>query len=125
MSNAAILGPARDQTCVRCGSRAESWQHRVAAGRGGPTDRFNCVPLCGDGTRGCHGWAEANPDAAQAAFLDIPGQFVRGRYIGPDPLYRLHYNGERWDEHDGWTTAAGPSGAIPLVRVLHPTEVWT
>jgi hypothetical protein len=99
------LPPARDGLCVRCGRRAESWQHRVAKGRGGPTDEMNCVRLCGDGTRGCHGWAEHHPEQAQAVFLDIPGSFVRGYYTGPDPLYRSHYNGERWDDVDGWTTA--------------------
>ena len=119
------LPPARDGVCVRCGKRAESWQHRVSRGRGGPDDLFNCVRLCGDGVRGCHGWAEANPAAAQAVFLDVAGQFVRGRYDGPDAYYRLHYNGERWDDDDGWTTAPGPGGGIPLVPVLHPTETWT
>lgn len=101
-TNAAILGPASDHTCVRCGRRAESWQHRVAKGRGGPTDRFNCIPLCGDGTRGCHGWAESNVTAARAVFLDIPGRFERGRYIGPDDVYRQVYNGERWHPDQGW-----------------------
>ena len=43
-TNAARLGPARDHLCVRCGARAASWQHRVAKGRGGPTDRSNCLP---------------------------------------------------------------------------------
>lgn len=124
-SNAAILGSARDHACVRCRRRAESWQHRVAQGKGGPTDHFNCVPLCGDGTRGCHGWAEANPTDARAVFLDVPGGFVRGRYDGPDAYYRLHYNGERWDDSVGWTTAPGDSGGVPLVRVLAPAEVWT
>lgn len=125
MSNSATLGPARHHLCVRCEDRAASWHHRVAAGRGGPTDRFNCVPLCGDGTRGCHGWAEANPDAARDAFLDVPGSFTRGRYDGPDPYYRLHYNSERWDPDTGWTTEPGSGGAIPLVRVLDPAETWT
>lgn len=123
MGNAAILGPASDHLCARCGKPAQGWQHRVSAGRGGPTDRFNCVPLCGDGTRGCHGWAEANPAAAQEVFLDIPGRFIRGRYEGSDPLFRLHYNGERWDDDLGWTVEPGEGGTIPLVRVLAPPEV--
>lgn len=97
MTNTRILGHARDHACVRCGRRAESWQHRVSRGRGGPTDRFNCVPLCGDGTQGCHGWAEQHVEQGRQAFLDIPGSFTRGRYKGPDDLYRWHYNGEVWD----------------------------
>jgi hypothetical protein len=66
---------------------------------------FNCVRLCGDGTTGCHGWAEANPAAAQREFLDIPGYFTRGRYVGPDPLYRWRYNREVWRKSAGeWVT---------------------
>ena len=107
MSNSRILGPARGSECVRCGRRAESWQHRVSKGRSGPTDHFNCVPLCGDGTRGCHGWAEHNVAEAQAVFLDIPGSFLRGRYVGPDEVYRLHYNGEVWDATSGDWREAG------------------
>lgn len=97
MSNSSRLGPASAHLCVRCGRRAESWQHRVAKGRGGPTDYYNCVPLCGDGTRGCHGWAEHNVTAARAVGLDVAGQFERGRYVGPDDGYRWHYNRELWD----------------------------
>lgn len=108
MSNSSRLGPASAHLCVRCGRRAESWQHRVAKGRGGPTDHYNCVALCGDGTRGCHGWAEHNVTAAQAELLDIAGGFTRGRYEGPDPAYRMHYNLERWDDTDGWV-------AVPIV----------
>ena len=92
MSNTRILGPARNHPCVRCGQRAASWHHRLPAGRGGPTDRFNCVPLCGDGTRGCHGWAEANPNAAEAEFLAVRGYLLRGRYVGADEAYRSRYN---------------------------------
>lgn len=106
MSNTSKLGPASALLCARCGRRAESWQHRVSAGRGGPTDLFNCVPLCGDGVRGCHGWAEANPKLAQAVFLDIPGRFVRGRYEGPDELYRWTYNRQVWEDGVGWRDAA-------------------
>ena len=122
MSTSRILGPARSHRCVRCGRPAESWQHRVSAGRGGPTDRFNCVPLCGDGTRGCHGWAEHHVTDARAALLDIPGSFARGRYVGPDPAYRWHYNGERWSDTHGWVDA---HGAAPDDGQTIPTEVWT
>lgn len=121
-NTARILGPARDRQCVRCGRRAESWQHRVAAGRGGPTDLFNCVALCGDGTRGCHGWAEHNVTAARSLYLDIPGRFERGRYVGPDELYRWHYNGERWTDEHGWTDAYA---AAPDDPGTIAAEVWT
>jgi hypothetical protein len=85
---------ASDHLCVRCGRRAESWQHRVAAGKGGPDDLFNCVPLCGDGTRGCHGWAESRVHEARKVGLDVEGSFLRGRYVGPDETYRAYYNRE-------------------------------
>jgi hypothetical protein len=122
MGSTSHLGRASDRLCVRCGRRANSWQHRVAAGRGGPTDAFNCVPLCGDGTRGCHGWAEHNVTAAREVFLDIPGRFVRGRYEGSDPMYRWHYNGEAWDDEAGWVDADATSPTDPI---HHPHEVWT
>jgi hypothetical protein len=117
------LGRASDHACVRCGRRAESWQHRVARGRGGPDDAWNCVPLCGDGTRGCHGWAEANPAAARVVYLDVPGRFVRGRYEGPDPFYRAHYNREVWTETDGWVEREDPVAVT--IPDGDPTERWT
>ena len=101
-SNAALLGPARERYCVRCGRGAQSWHHRVPEGRGGPTDRFNCVPLCGHGTIGCHGWVEHHRTEATAGFLLIPGSFERGLYVGPDFVYRARYNGEVWDDELGW-----------------------
>jgi hypothetical protein len=63
------------------------------------------VPLCGSGTTGCHGWAESHVTDARAVGLDVPGSFVRGRYVGPDDTYRLRYNNERWDGED-WVSAA-------------------
>lgn len=122
MSNSRILGPARDRQCVRCGRRAESWQHRVSSGRSGPTDLFNCVPLCGDGTRGCHGWAEHHVAEARAVFLDIPGSFTRGRYVGPDEAYRWHYQREVWSDEHGWVDA---HGAAPDDVQGIAAEVWT
>jgi hypothetical protein len=40
--------------------------HRLKRGQGGLWEPQNIVAVCGDGTRGCHGWCEANPDAAEA-----------------------------------------------------------
>jgi 5-methylcytosine-specific restriction endonuclease McrA len=56
--------------CERCGSVTEdlSLHHRRKRSQL-PKDRLwelsNCVILCGDGVRGCHGWVEHNPDAAR------------------------------------------------------------
>ncbi len=52
--------------CERCGRPAESVHHRVKEGQGGRWCGSNCVEACGDGTRGCHGWAEHEPNAAHA-----------------------------------------------------------
>ena len=100
--NARILGSARDHLCVRCGRQAHGWHHRVPESRSGPTDRWNCLPLCGHGTTGCHGWVEHHPAEARAAYLSVAGTFVRGRYVGPDDAYRAFYNGEAWCDERGW-----------------------
>jgi len=120
--NSAILGPARNHLCVRCGRPAASWHHRLPEGRGGPTDGWNCVPLCGDGTRGCHGWVEHHPAEARAVFLAIPGTYGAAGYVGPDPGYRWHYNGQRWSDTHGWVDAYG---AAPDDVTGLATEVWT
>jgi len=65
-----------DHRCARCGRSASfgylplTTQHRVARGMGGTKDPAvnlpsNLLTLCGDGTRGCHGWVEANPAEAK------------------------------------------------------------
>lgn len=48
--------------CEVCGlRRAESMSHRISKSRGGSWAPQNLIHTCGDGTRGCHGWFEANP----------------------------------------------------------------
>ena len=59
---------------------------------------------------------------ARAVFLDIPGSFTRGKYVGSDPGYRWHYNGERWSDTHGWVDAY--SAAPDDVQSI-PAEVWT
>lgn len=51
------------ERCCRGGST--SLHHRKKRGQGGKWDPENCVILCGTGTTGCHGWCEANPNAAE------------------------------------------------------------
>lgn len=46
--------------CAHCGLRAESLHHIVSKARGGDDVEANLVPLCGDGTRGCHGLLESH-----------------------------------------------------------------
>lgn len=69
----------RDQgCCVKCGQylhgeRGYAWsiQHRKARGMGGARwdstrgNAANGILLCGNGTQGCHGWVERNPDEAR------------------------------------------------------------
>jgi hypothetical protein len=50
--------------CERCGGIGESIHHRQNEGQGGPWTPSNCVWLCGDGVRGCHGWATNYPLSA-------------------------------------------------------------
>lgn len=53
--------------CERCGLRdAESVHHRLKKSQGGRWSPANCVAVCGDGVRGCHGYIEEHPDAAFA-----------------------------------------------------------
>jgi hypothetical protein len=98
------LPPANTLPCVMCGQRGSNRHERVPRSQGGPRDAFNTVILCGSGTTGCHGWVTEHPKEAKAMFLDIPGQFVRGFYVGPDPEFRRHYNGEVWTDQEGWVT---------------------
>lgn len=58
-----------DWSCLRCGvnliGRRYSIHHRFPRRMGGTRDPRindvrNLVLLCGDGTRGCHGWIESN-----------------------------------------------------------------
>lgn len=78
-------------TCQRCAQRAESVHHRLPRSRGGTHDLANLVALCGDGTRGCHGWAESNPGEARLAGLTVPGSITRGVYTGPNGEFRALY----------------------------------
>lgn len=70
---------ARDGlACVMCGSTYQlTLQHRRCRGAGGTrrpetNGLANLIVLCGSGTTGCHGWAEANPSAARARGYRVP-----------------------------------------------------
>lgn len=68
----AIVYARSGGVCECCGARrAESWSHRVAKSRGGLWSPSNGLHLCGDGTRLCHGWLEANPTWAGGGFWHI------------------------------------------------------
>lgn len=47
--------------CERCGKQGNTYHHRKNRSAGGEWDCANIVFLCGDGTRGCHGWVTTHP----------------------------------------------------------------
>lgn len=54
--------------CELCkADRPGSWAHRLPRGQGGQWRPSNGLHLCGDGTRGCHGWSERNREASYAS----------------------------------------------------------
>lgn len=57
----------RDRICLMCGGHAQSGHHVLRKGSPYHGDDMpeNIVPLCGDGTRGCHGLIEANDKTAR------------------------------------------------------------
>lgn len=46
--------------CVSCGLPCESLHHVVPRSQGGDDIEMNLAPMCGDGTRGCHGRLESH-----------------------------------------------------------------
>ena len=60
MSGQSKICLLRNPWCLVCGELAGSAHHVIKRGRGGDDVQENLVPLCGDGTRGCHGLIEAN-----------------------------------------------------------------
>lgn len=48
-----------------CRGVGESVHHRRKRSQGGTWAVSNLLHVCGDGTRGCHGYIEANPVAAK------------------------------------------------------------
>ncbi|WP_280475457.1 HNH endonuclease [Nocardia asiatica] len=67
-----LLATRSGGLCERCGiAPAQSVHHRWKRGQGGPWSASNCVALCGDGVRGCHGFAEHNPNAAEPEGLHL------------------------------------------------------
>lgn len=105
MSDAGVFNPAARAAiieaghgrCVGCGRPDVTCQHRRARGMGGTSDVVighpaNGVPLCGDGVRGCHGWAEKNPrDARLLGWALAPGQDALEA-----PFYDRVYGWRRW-----------------------------
>ena len=93
----AKLGP-----CVICtwlGVKQElpsSLHHAVPKDRGGADCESNCVPVCGDGTRGHHGRLEAGDPQACQAFAAAIQEYDGDAYsyavekLGEDGFLRLY-----------------------------------
>lgn len=47
-----------------CLGEAHTMHHRLKRSHGGDWNPANILHVCGDGTRGCHGWIEAHPKLA-------------------------------------------------------------
>lgn len=71
---AAVVRARSLDRCEVCGRRkGDSFGHRVKRSQGGTWAPSNGIRLCGDGTRGCHGWCEAHPVLAQTFGWALPG----------------------------------------------------
>lgn len=91
--------------CEGCGrARATNWAHRVARSQGGKWCPANGMHLCGSGTTGCHGWATAHPNDANAA-----GWCLRS-YQDPEtePV---------WTAVRGWVLLRPDGSVVPLYGV--------
>jgi len=96
---AELIAEAKN-LCGRCRRRfRERWlsvSRIVPGSAGGPYTAWNSHIACGDGTRGCHGWIEANPAAAEREVcqcgcgrpLRVAGEIRRGVFYGADDAYR-------------------------------------
>ncbi len=50
-----------DRTCRACGAHAVNCHHLVGRGQGGDDVFNNLIPLCGNGSMGCHGALHGTP----------------------------------------------------------------
>lgn len=100
--------------CIGCGRTDLTAQHRRARGMGGTSDvqighPANGVPLCGDGVRGCHGWAEKNRDDARLlGWLLEPQQAAVGTPF--------------WSRLWGWRAWHVDEDGFPSVVFVDPEE---
>lgn len=70
-----IVYARSEKLCERCCRNGPylSVHHRKKRSQGGGWSPSNCVLLCGDGVRGCHGWIEHHPtDAGVYGFHVAP-----------------------------------------------------
>lgn len=82
--------------CVICGHIDISVHHILPRSQGGDDVWENLVPLCGDGTTGCHGAVEAGSDAVCRAL---------GRYLLGDRPDTIAYLKKKLRRHGPEATA--------------------
>lgn len=96
--------------CELCGKKpADSIHHRRGRGMGGDrrpdTNRAaNALHLCGDGTVGCHGWAESHPAEARALGVKLR------RHETPVEVPVQLAGGLVWLDDDGNIHTTDPTG---------------
>lgn len=59
-----VLG---DRACRACGNQAATGHHLLPKGERGDDVVDNIVPVCGDGTQGCHGALHGSPYVVQVS----------------------------------------------------------
>ena len=100
-----------EQRCERCGRLGPTTvHHRKKRSAGGRWDPSNCVALCGHGTAGDHGWAEANPNEAEAEGFHVRPWQIPENIPVIHALYGRVYlleNGEVSEANQGELAAAG------------------
>lgn len=108
-----IIYEAGDHRCIGCGRTNITTQHRRARGMGGTSNEdishpANGLPLCGDGVRGCHGWAEANPTAAAL----LGWRLAPGQPALSTPFWSRLWGWRAWVMVDG----------LPHTQLLDPDQ---
>ena len=100
----AIIYTAAEERCIGCGRTDLTAQHRRARGMGGTSELSighpaNGLGLCGDGTRGCHGWTEHHPRLAAL----LGWRMVYGEHALEAPFWQRLYGWRKWQvEPDGF-----------------------
>ncbi len=94
-----------EAACEVCGNQpGQSVHHRKNRSQGGRWTPANLLHVCGDGTRGCHGWIGANPAESYRN-----GWLVRG--TGEPSAIPALYRGRLslLDDHGHVTTVEEPN----------------
>lgn len=63
--------------CRGCGSRSDTFHHALPRSLGGDDLADNLIPLCGDGTRGCHGAMENHTRGWETVAANIRDSFTQ------------------------------------------------